>query len=361
MHTKRQKTSISRRSYIGTATALACTLAATPESRAQNASGSFMADLSFLNDSLVRISDENVIGIGFIVAMNGNQYIVTNANVVSGHNQLTFTTLSGQAVQPQKIELSATRDLARFMVTDQKALSLKPVTENDPIAVLEYEPSSKIKQYSGSCNGLGKDMIEVTADFTPKSNGSPLLNAELQVCGAANFMTYFKMHRNSWEGTPRRFAYRLDEAHWYAPNWKMYNRTYGKNLREVDEFRTALYTVTNDWMQHPKQEIETQGGLGLEFDRWVKQHNGMVSDLSKKISKNNKGNANDAIVKRFQESCQTLISICESKAKNLTFLCEDKRITPYLKIQFTWRALELKKFCRRIKEHEKAHLRDRWM
>lgn len=336
-------------------------LALSTKTSGQNASGSFMADLSSLNDSLVRISGDATIGIGFIVNMDGHQYVVTNANVVSGHNKLSFKTLAGKPVQPKKIELSATRDLARFMVSDQKALELQPVAENDSVAVLEYDRSSKIKQHSGHCGGVGKDMIEVTALFDPQSNGSPLLNGELQVCGAANFMTYFKMQANNWEGTARRFAYRLDDAHWYAPNWKSYNKTYGKSLREVDEFRAALYEISNDWMHNPKRKIETDASLGLDFDRWVKQHNNMVSDLGKKVSKNDGGAANRSMVKRFEVCCQALIKICESKAKNLTFLCEDKKITPYLKIQFTWRALELKKFCRNIEAHQKAHSKDRWV
>jgi hypothetical protein len=323
--------------------------------------GAFTEDFSSLSDALVRISGENTIGIGFIISMEGAQYIVTNANVVSGHTKLSFTSLSGKEIQPKKIELSATRDLARFMVTGQKALKMQPAEKGSSIAVLEYDRSSTITPHQGSCDGVGKDMIEVTAPFESQSNGSPLLNTELQVCGTANHMIYYKMQDNSWEGTPRRFAYRLNDAHWYSPNWKHYNRTYGKSLREVDEFRSVLYSVANDWIQNPKCEIETTASLGLEFDRWVKQHNGMISDLSKKRSRNDNGSANKTMIKRFQASCQALIGICDAKAKQLLFLCEDKKITPYLKLQFKWRALELKKFTGAIAAHEKAHANDRWV
>ncbi|MEE9367867.1 MAG: hypothetical protein V3V05_03275 [Pontiella sp.] len=87
----------------------------------------------------------------------------------------------------------------------------------------------------------------------------------------------------------------------------------------------------------------------------------MISDLYKKQSRGSAGEANIKIQKRFQKSCDMLVQVCNAKAKYLEFLCDDKNITQYLRIQFKWRALELKKFSRFITKHAAQHSRDRWM
>jgi hypothetical protein len=148
---------------------------------------------------------------------------------------------------------------------------------------------------------------------------------------------------------------------WVPSWWTAYNKTYGKNLREIDEFRTVVYSMAQKWLDKPKDEIEPTEPVNRDFDQWVKEYNGMISDLTKSHSKGSMVEANEKLQKRFQESCTALIKICNDKAEFLTFLCNDKKITKYLRIQFKWRSLELKKFGRFITKHAKDHARDRWI
>jgi hypothetical protein len=204
-------------------------------------------------------------------------------------------------------------------------------------------------------------MVEINAEFGRGSSGSPLLDSNFGVRGAANHLVYYKANGSDWVGTSRSFAYKLDDAAWYPTNWGAYNKTYGKSLREIDEFRNSVYAIAQKWVKNPKAKIELEASLGMDFDRWVKNHNGIVTALGKKQGKGSGNSANEKIQKRFQESCTALISICDAKAKKLEFLCEEEKITQYLRIQFKWRPLELKKFGRFVAAHAKNHARDRWM
>lgn len=348
----------SRRKHLGLNAGFIASVLATGKAAAQE---EFMTNLDALKGSLIRISGDRPIGIGFIGKQDGRHYVFTNASVISGHNKLSFQNLEGKAVLPKNIELSASRDLVRFRVADESALKLNPeIIADEVISVLDYKKNT-ISNHSGVITGSSTEMIEINAEFKQDSSGSPLLDEKHNVRGVANHLVYFKADGSDWIGKPRRFAYKLDDAAWYAAKWTAYNKTYGKNLREIDEFRTGVYSVAQKWISRPKDEIELAERVGLDFDRWVKEHNGMISDLTKSHSSSNRGEANEKLQKRFQKSCRALIKICEDKAKFLEFLYNDKNITPYLRLQFKWRSLELKKFCRFITKHAKNHEHDRWM
>ena len=352
------QTGISRRKHIGINLGFFASLLAGQKGFAQEA---FSVDLSSIKSSLVRISSDGPVGIGFIGEQNGQQYIFTNASVISGHNKLVIQTLDNKPVHPKKIELSATRDLVRMMVSGGKALKLNPeISTDEAISVLDYQSNAALN-YNGTITGSSKDMVEINVDFKKDCSGSPLLDAQFGARGVANHLVYYKADGSSWTGTARTFAYKLDDAAWYSANWGAYNKTYGKSLREIDEFRNGVYAIAQKWVKRPKAEIELEGSLGMDFDRWVKNHNGIVTALGKKKSKGSGNSANEKIQKRFQDSCNALIRICDAKAKKLEFLCEDKKITKYLRIQFKWRSLELKKFGRFVAAHAKNHDRDRWM
>ncbi|MDF7826246.1 hypothetical protein P4B35_19620 [Pontiellaceae bacterium B12227] len=353
---------VSRRKHLKLNTAFLAGLLAARNGWVQAADGaSFAGDLDSLKNSLVRISGDRLVGIGFIAEQDGRQYVFTNASVISGHNKLVIQTLDNKAVHPKKIELSATRDLVRLLVSEEKALKLNPeIVADEVIGVLDYFRGAT-QNHGGIITGSSKDMIEINVAFEKECSGSPLLDGQFGVRGIANHLVYYKANGPNWIGTPRTFGYKLDDAAWYSANWGKYNKTYGKSLREIDEFRNTVYAIAQKWIKRPKAEIEFEGGLSIDFDRWVKEYNNMISDLSKTKSKGSGASPNEKIQKRFKESCDELTRVCEAKARNLEFLCEDKTITKYLRIQFKWRALELKKFGRFVTAHAKLHDRDRWM
>lgn len=348
---------LSRRHFLGNNTILLAGLAGPLAVRAQDGT----ASIDSIKNSLVRISDEGLVGQGFILEMEDVSYIVTNASIISGHDRFEFQNLNGKSIRPLSIEISATRDLARFKVSGEPGLKLvSDLPENANVSVIEFGSSSNVCSHSGAITGGSKDMIELSAAVGEECRGSPMLTGDMAAGGVATHLIYFKPNGEGWSGTPRHFAYRLDDASWYAPNWKAYNRTYGKNLRDIDEFRTILYQIADQWLRNPKKAIETDADLGLEFDRWLKQHNGMVTDLSGKVAKGGRDAANASAKKDFEDSCQMLYDLCDSKAKSLEFICNDRNITPYLQMQFKWRSLELLKFCHHIDEHRKKLAKTSW-
>lgn len=357
----------SRRKHLGVNAGFIASILATGRVGAQEdfmttgAPEDFMTSFDSLKNSLVRISGDRPIGSGFIGQLEGRQYIFSNASVISGHNKLSFQNLEGKAVIPKKIELSASRDLVRFLVEGERAFNLNlEIIPDEVISVLDYS-KKEIITHSGVITGSSTHMIEINAEFKQESSGSPLLDSRLDCRGVANHLIYYKAEGPDWVGTPRNFAYKLDGADWYTAKWHAYNKTYGKNLRDVDHFRTVVYSIAQLWVKRPKDEIELTERANFEFERWVKEYNGMISDLTKSHSRGSMSEANEKIQKRFQGSCAELIKICNDKAEFLGFLCNDKKITPYLRIQFKWRSLELKKFCRFIAQHAKNHRRDKWI
>ncbi len=148
--------------HLGMNTCFLTSLLTAKMVKAQDASNnSFMNEQEPLKESLVEIWSEELIGIG---DMKGKQYIFTSTNVISGHMKLQFKTLSGKQLQPSKIELSATRNLARIQVSKETALKLAPgITVDDAVTVLEYH-TSVIKDHSGVITGSSKDMIELSAN-----------------------------------------------------------------------------------------------------------------------------------------------------------------------------------------------------
>lgn len=319
------------------------------------------ADVDDIKDSLIKIYDNSLLGIGFITRMEGKSFIVTTASVVAGHNKLTFKTVGGAELKPRKIELSATRDLVRFLVGAPNALTLAAPEVGDNISVLKVGASGGVEKYKGRVKGLGGGMIKLDADFDRECRGSPLLNVGDSVGGVASHLVLYKAIGRAWEGTGRSFAYTLDDAGWYAANWKGYNQTYGKKLRDADKFRANVYTVAAQWIQEPQEVIKTEVRVNLDFERWVKAHNGMISDLEAKRRDKDSAAQNKKLQDRFVKSCDELARICRRKADQLWFLTEDKKTTKYLRTQFKWRSLELKKFCAFLVLHKKWHADDRWV
>ena len=153
---------------------------------------------------------------------------------------------------------------------------------------------------------------------------------------------------------------KLGLATWYPCSWTKYNRTYGQRRRRSEEDRDTVCAIGQSWVDNLREPLVLEESVGDDFDQWVKKHNGLLTDLTKSTSRGN-ADSNEKIQKRFQLSCLELIRICDSKARHLEFLCEDKKATKYLRIQFKWRALELKKFGRYIAVHAKHHENERWM
>ncbi|VGO16582.1 hypothetical protein PDESU_05173 [Pontiella desulfatans] len=315
-----------------------------------------------MNNVLVRIQLENSEVCGFIATMDGNHYVLTNTKLISGHDRFTLATLSGTELRPSRIELSTTRDLARIQVQSDKGLDIAAGVPNGTSVVLAdfSSPGRNFAELGGTIENANEERFDVSAGLGPEHCGCPILTADAKVCGLVSNIDYYKDKGTSWGNTARLFSYRIEDSAWFAPNWKQYDKQFGRPLRDADEFREMIYGLATEWMGNLKSEIETDQDVGLDVQRWIKQHNGMVSNLGQKRSKKGGSDPRAAFQKDFSDSCKALVDICSSKANTLSFVAEQKNASPFSSNQFKWRARELMQFVKFIKAFEEKNENYRW-
>jgi S1-C subfamily serine protease len=323
-----------------------------------------------IKDFLVIVNCGDTVGSGFIADINGVRYIVTNQHVINGHETVTFTTAAGKVLRPKKVELSRNRDIARLQVSEPSGLKIASnIKMNDSVIVMgNSQGAGVITELKGVINGIGSDRIEVTAEFVQGNSGSPILNQDMEVCGIATYVQFYKETKvdkgTRWEGMARRFAFRVENVSWAPVSWKTYNQTYGKNLLESDNFRYSLYEFINDWMENPDNKIIISDS-SIELQRWAKQHNIMTSRISRQRSKGSATahelkNANQTISKDLLDSTNALMTICEDKARYLRFMAEQSKTTKYLKTEFETRAEELELVSGYIRRYGSAISSRNW-
>jgi hypothetical protein len=323
----------------------------------------FGFDEDTLKNILVRIQLDDAAACGFIVNMEGKRYVMTCIQLISGHHRFSLTTEAGTPLKPMRIELSTDRDIVRIQVESDHGLDLAPgISDGEAVTLMDFPSTSTTHaRLGGTTLNVKEERFDISATFGPEQCGSPILNANMQVCGIASDIDYFKNMGGSWERTARYFAYAVGGTSWFAPNWKQYDITYGRPLRDVDAFRRTVYGLASGWMKNLKSKIETDEDVGLELERWIKQHNGMVSKFSERPSKGGKDDLNKFIQKDFNDSCNTLVDICSNKSRTIGFISEQKNISPFLSNQFRWRSLELKQFVAFIEAFEKSKESARWV
>ena len=148
-------------------------------------------------DSVAYISTGSGTGSGFVVSADG--YIVTNAHVVEGANQIKAKIGDGKALDAKLVGQDASTDLALLKVS---ASNLKPLALADSGTVEVGDPAyaignpfgldrtlttgvvSALQREISSPNGFSiDDVIQTDAAINPGNSGGPLFNAQGQVIG----------------------------------------------------------------------------------------------------------------------------------------------------------------------------------
>lgn len=314
-------------------------------------------------DMLVRIDLGGKVVSGFVAELKGKTYVFTNAQLISGHDRFTITTLSGESVQLKKIELSATRDLARFLVDKRPSMEIdSAVTAGESISVYDYTMPGSVHSLPGRVAKVHEGRFQAESGFSVNHYGSPVTKENGSVCGIATLANFYMYSSDDWKSATIRTVYQLEGDTWYSPRWKKYNSTYGKTLRVTDDFRNDIYDMAKQWMADPQQHHEASEGIdyGLDVERWLKQCNGLVTAIedATKAKKNN--DRYRSVRKDFSDCCTALVDICHNKARNLDFLAKDQKISPFLKKEFFWRAKELNTFASYIRFQEEKTLDLKW-
>ncbi|MBI1373815.1 MAG: trypsin-like serine protease [Phycisphaera sp.] len=166
--------------------------------------GMFGDDSIFRRFFNVRPYDRNVkrtsLGSGFIVHPEG--YIVTNAHVVDGADQVEVTLADGSALPARVLASDSQKDLAVIKVDPPAGVKLHAVELGDSSDLLIGEPAIAIGNplgyehtvTSGIVSATNRELplsqelslkglIQTDASINPGNSGGPLLNAYGQVIG----------------------------------------------------------------------------------------------------------------------------------------------------------------------------------
>ena len=201
------------------------------------------SSFSAVQDKLVIIECGGSCGSGFLAKMGGKVYLVSNEHVVRGEESPKATLLSGETLTLGVFSVATDRDLARFEVpgkNDGLELSEAMPTMSDFCAIygnsLGHGVATELK---GKIVGVGPKFLETDAEFVPGNSGSPALDANGKIMGAADLTHNDKASDQDWGvkdtkfDAVRRFLVRLDNK----VAWKTLDRReYEQQVARFNEF-----------------------------------------------------------------------------------------------------------------------------
>lgn len=276
-------------------------------------------------------------GSGFIAQMDGKTYLFTNQHVIMGADRITFKAADGTTLKPRSVELSASRDIARLLLEEDRDDAFPTaghISMGVPIGVFgNSEGAGVATELYGEVTGIGADLLEVTADFVSGNSGSPVLNLDREVLGIASyvrFTTPSKMKLGTrFENQTRRFCYRLGNSEWMKVNWKKYNGEYGSAHLANEQLLSSLGAVFDHWGDSLKSVLVVDSDSSKMVCSWTKAHNNIL--------RNNQSGS-----KRFKEeysrSAKRLGSLCKTEAKTIRELSRERNLTDFLRNEFEQQA-----------------------
>ncbi len=314
----------------------------------QDLKGQFNGSFNDIADKLVIIACGSDYGdwsgSGFIANMDGKTYLFTNQHVVLGADTISFKTAKGEKIYPKAVELSATRDMARLLLDDQDALAISDnVAMDAPMAVFgNSEGGGVATALYGKVNGVGADVVEVSAEFVSGNSGSPVLNTNMEVIGIASYVRYSspsKMKEGTqFENKVRRFCYRLNDVQWARVDWKDYNKKYGETYRQSEKLVDDIFELVGGWVEDPYGQV-SEDHKDYELRRWATEHNHMVGTI---VRLSDKGRATrkelDSTNKRIRngiiDSAEALSELCERHAGHMRLKADARNLTGFLHDEF---------------------------
>lgn len=292
----------------------------------------FAYSFNDIRDHLVVIEHENGMGSGFVAKMDGHSYIFTNQHVIFGANKISFKSVSGKQLRPKKVELSATRDMARLLLDTDEGLAISGNIEMDaPVGVFGNSDGAGVAtELYGRINGIGGELVEVSADFVSGNSGSPVLNLNQEVIGVASYVRFSGNSRTKegtqFENKTRRFCYRITGSRWLAVNWGKYNKKYGTLYLENEQLISCLEEIYASWTDDLTTGVQLNANSDRQILSWSQTHNALIA----------KYRGQGKFPAEFAKSLDNLGSLCKSESiTTKRFLeSESKYLTDFLRDGF---------------------------
>lgn len=283
---------------------------------------------------LVIIEHDTATGSGFIAKMDDKYYIFTNQHVILGGDNIRFKTISGKMLAPKRVELSATRDIARLLIDTEDGLEISANIEMDaPVGVFGNSDGAGVATaLYGTINGVGGELVEVNADFVSGNSGSPAINTDKEVIGIASFVR-FATYNSASEGTrfensTRRFCYRLTDLQWGVVNWKEYNNKFGTLYRNSETLTYSIVDIVNYWANNPVDKITISKCPELSLESWIKSHNQIIKKLEEKRY------TRAQFYIEYSKSTKSLSSICRARSRQISLFTKQEGLSGFLRDEF---------------------------
>jgi hypothetical protein len=143
-------------------------------------------------DAVVIITTTSSTGTGFFAYDAGKTYLYTNQHVISDIHKVKATDYRGKPVKLGSLEISNSKDIARFKISKRPAFLITDSAEsNEEVTVLgNSKGAGVITSGKGKIKGIGPSEIEVDSDFVPGNSGGPVIDSENNVIGIATYITH---------------------------------------------------------------------------------------------------------------------------------------------------------------------------
>ncbi|MDF7805823.1 serine protease [Pontiellaceae bacterium B12219] len=299
---------------------------------------SIQDNLAFIHVTVNGKTDKHC---GFIAEMDGSPYLITSQHFILGATRLRFTSPGGRILKPRSVELSAAHDLVRFALTEGSGFVLANSPEmGEEIAVFgnpDLETSES--EIFGKINGLGAEVIEVSAEFDEADSGSPVLNSRKEVVGIASYARESRNHimkkGTRFENRTRQFCLRFNRIQWKPVNWKKFNAHFGNAYYESQILLDDVITVLNSWSDGPLETVYFEQQPNKTLAGWLDAHNRIVAESV------DTGKGRREFYANYSESAEKLASLCSIQARKLRLLTEQRGLTPYIENELAMQAASL--------------------
>lgn len=266
---------------------------------------------------------------GFIAMMDEKTYLFTSQHLILGTDKISFDSPSGRSIRPRSVELSLTRDIARLALEGGDGFSIaQNPAMGASIGVFNSTPQASSNVLYGIISGMGADVVEVSADFTNKHSGSPILDTKKNVIGMASYVRVSRDHAmkkgTRFENRTRRFCYRLDRTQWKTVNWKKFNEEYGSVYHEGRTLTDDIIEILNSWFDGTFDPLHFEEPPEQPVADWVQSHNEVVSHYVKDANYNRKFSA------KYTESTEYLADLCRRRARKIRLISKQRGLTEFL-------------------------------
>jgi len=245
------------------------------------------------------------VGSGFLCALDGKCFIITNAHVLSDNTGIKIKAMNGTALAPGNAGISVGHDIVRLEAppADNPLEIMAAIDENIKIGDAVVIPGNSegagvVKPVEGKIVGIGPDLIEVDAPFVSGNSGSPIIHRDTgKVLGVATYLIIRKVNtdnQGSVQTETRRFGYRLDSAkEWENVSWQRF-------YSQSDQVK-KMETVSSDFIQmfdkvHSKKGLDPGDYDSPDIRKAIQDFKGALALKTNRYGRTTT-NASDADIK----------------------------------------------------------------